>query len=130
MKTSSTLPTSARGDRVPAAPIAVNASIDAVGHDHTSRAGQALFLEHLPTIQNLLAAVARQHGLSQDDAETFRSTALVRIIDDDFAVLRRFGGRRSWRAYLAVVVQRMCLDFRIAQWRNGVTARRLGSTSF
>jgi hypothetical protein len=52
----------------------------------------------------------------------------VRIIDDDFAVLRRFGGRRSWRAYLAVVVQRMCLDFRIAQWRNGLTARRLGSS--
>jgi hypothetical protein len=106
----------------------VDASIDPAGHDDTSLSGQALFVEHLSTIQNLLAAVARQHGLSQDDAETFRSTALVRIIDDDFAVLRRFGGRRSWRAYLAVVVQRMCLDFRIAQWRNGLTARRLGSS--
>lgn len=128
MKTVCAFPAAVRHERVRGAPTPANASIDPMGQEDAHLSGQVLFLEHLSTIQNLLADVALQHGLSQDDAETFRSTALVRIIDDDYAVLRRFRGRRSWRAYLAVVVQRMCLDFRIAQWRNGVTVRRLGSS--
>jgi ABC-type arginine transport system ATPase subunit len=108
----------------PAAPAAVEIRVEWLEPDDGRVSGQALFLEHLSAIQNLVTAAARQHGLSQDDTEAFRSTVLVRMIEDDYAVLRRFRGHRSWRAYLAVVIQRICLEFRTTQWRNGVLARR------
>jgi RNA polymerase sigma factor (sigma-70 family) len=91
--------------------------------------GEALFLNQLSTIQSVLAAVARQHRFSPEDAEEFKSTALLRIIDHDYGVMRKFRGQCSWRTYLTVTVQRIYLDFRIAQWgkwRPSAVTRRGG----
>lgn len=94
-------------------------------------AEQAL-LEHLPMIQKLIATIARQHRLSVDEAEEFSSTALLRLIDDDYAVLRKFREQCRLRTFLTVVLQRLCLDFRIAQWgkwRPAIRTRRLGEVA-
>ena len=90
------------------------------------------FLEHLAMIQRLIAAVARQHRLSADDAREFSSVVLLRIISDDYAVLRKYRGRCRLRTFLTVVVQRLCLDFRTAQWgkwRPAMDTRRAGDVA-
>ncbi len=94
--------------------------------------GEARFLEHLPTIRQVLATTIRQHRMSFQDAEDLESTVLVRIIDRDYAVLRKFRGQCSWRTYLSVVIGRMYLDFRVAQWgkwRGSAVTRRSGDVA-
>ena len=90
------------------------------------------FLEHLTMIQRLIAAVARQHRLSPDDGREFSSSVLLRLISDDYAVLRKYRGRCLLRTFLTVVVQRLCLDFRAAQWgkwRPAMDTRRAGDVA-
>jgi RNA polymerase sigma factor (sigma-70 family) len=70
--------------------------------------------------------------LSAADAEEFSSTVRVKLIDRDFAVLRKFQGRSNIATYLTTVIERMCLDFRIARWgkwRPSAVARRLGAVA-
>ena len=93
---------------------------------------EAMFLANLPLIHRLIAAVARQHRLSADEAEEFGSVVRLRMISDDYAVLRKFGGRSTLRTFLTVVIQRMCLDFRAAQWgkwRPSMRSRRAGNVA-
>jgi RNA polymerase sigma factor (sigma-70 family) len=117
------------GGQTPHSPTASAAS----SPDGWSReeAEQAL-VEHLPMIQKLVATVARQHRLSADDAEEFSSTALLHMISDDYAVLRKFRGKCQLRTFLTVVFQRLCLDFRAAQWgkwRPALQTRRQGDVA-
>src|SRR5690554_6597075 len=103
--------------------------------EHISETGSSaeqLFVENLPLIHRVTAAVARQNRLSVDDAEEFAATVHLRLIADDYAVLRKFRGRSSLQTFLKVVIQRICLDFRDAQWgkwRSSAAARRHGEVA-
>jgi RNA polymerase sigma factor for flagellar operon FliA len=93
-------------------------------------AAEQLFVDHLTSIQRIIVAVARQQRLAADDAEEFGGTVLLRLVADDYAVLRKFRGRCSLATYLRVVIQRLCLDFRNAQWgkwRPSAVTRRRGN---
>lgn len=93
---------------------------------------EALFLAHLEPIEATIALICRKNRLSAEDAEEFRSQAFVKLIENDYDVLRRFEQRSSLRTYLAVVLQRVYLDFRNGQWgrwRPSAEARRLGRTA-
>ncbi len=57
-----------------------------------------------------------RHHLSQADADEFTSHVRLKLVDDDYAVLRKFQARSSLNTYLTVVVQRLFLDYRISQW--------------
>jgi len=90
---------------------------------------EQLFLENLPTIDALVQIVCRRHRLSRTDAEEFASIVRLRLIENDYAVIRKFRGGSSLRTYLAVVIARHCLDYRAAcwgRWRPSQGARRLG----
>src|ERR1044071_2387248 len=87
------------------------------------------FLASLATIASLIQIVARRHRLSAADAEEFASTVHLRLIEHDYAVIRKFRGGSSLRTYLTVVIARLCLDFRASswgRWRPSQGARRLG----
>ena len=63
------------------------------------------------------------------DEEDFASIVKLKLIEDDYAVIRKFGGRSSFRTYLTIVVQRFLLDQRVREWgrwRPSAEARRLG----
>jgi len=95
-------------------------------------AAEQLFVEHLAFIQRLTARVARQHRLTLDDAEEFTGVVYLRLIADDYAVLRKFRRRSSLQTYLTVVIRRICLDFRDAQWgkwRTSAVSRRSGQVA-
>ncbi|HEX5475880.1 MAG TPA: sigma-70 family RNA polymerase sigma factor [Vicinamibacterales bacterium] len=88
-----------------------------------------LFVSELPTIEQVIAWVCSRYRLAPADAEEFGADVKLRLIQDDYRVLRRFEGRSSLRTYLCVVVQRLFLDFQTAKWgkwRPSAEARRLG----
>ncbi len=90
---------------------------------------QTQFLEHYALIQRIVRFVCARHQLSGPEADEFSSHVSVKLIENDYAVLRKFQGRSSLRTYLSVVVERLFLDYRTAswgKWRPSVEARRIG----
>jgi RNA polymerase sigma factor (sigma-70 family) len=93
---------------------------------------QQLFVEQLGTIRAVVAYVARRHRLTAQDTEEFASHVYLKLIEDGYVVFRKFQGRSSLRTYLTVIIQRLFLDRRIAQWgkwRPSTFARRHGETA-
>jgi RNA polymerase sigma factor (sigma-70 family) len=83
----------------------------------------------LSVADEVLEQLCRHHRLRWQDAEDFGSYARLRLLDNDYEVLRRFAGRSSLRTFLAVVLQRLLLDFRSEVWgkyRPSAPAKRLG----
>jgi RNA polymerase sigma factor (sigma-70 family) len=77
---------------------------------------EAIFLAQLPTIERVTSSLARQHRLSAADAEDFTAEVHLRLISDDYAVLRQFRSQCTLRTFLTVVIRRLFLDYRNAQW--------------
>ncbi|MGQ0647777.1 MAG: hypothetical protein ACT4P7_09390 [Gemmatimonadaceae bacterium] len=66
------------------------------------------------------------------DAEEFRSWTRERLMEDDYDVIRKFGGRSTLRTYLVVVITHFYSDFRNSEWgrwRPSAIAQRLGPTA-
>jgi RNA polymerase sigma factor (sigma-70 family) len=94
--------------------------------------GSDLLTTHYPLIARLVRSVARRHRLSVDEAEDLRSQVHLKLVEDDFSVLRRFEGRSTLATYLTRVIWRVCLDRRSAawgRWRPSAQARRQGQTA-
>lgn len=94
-------------------------------------AAESLFVASLGTIDAIVLSLARRRRLSADDTADLASMVRLRMIDDDYAILRKFQGRSSLKTYLTVVVYRLFLDERIARlgkWRPSSRARREGPT--
>jgi hypothetical protein len=91
---------------------------------------EAFFLSQLALIDQVVTFVARRHRVTAGEAEDFRSTVHLRLIQDDYAALRKFEGRSSLRTYLTVVIGRLLLDQRNnswGKWRPSAQARRGGA---
>lgn len=75
-----------------------------------------LFVSHLETIHAAVAFAARRQRLTPEEREDFTSSVMVRLLENDCAILRKFQGRSSFKTYITIVVQRLLLDFRDAHW--------------
>ena len=96
------------------------------------RLGEELFSEHFYLIESIIRRVAARNRLSDDEGQELYSLAMLKIIDNDYAVLRGFQGKSRWETYLTVIVQRVLLDTRTKEWgrwRPCARARRLGATA-
>jgi RNA polymerase sigma factor for flagellar operon FliA len=92
-------------------------------------ARERTFLALLPTIDRIVSFVCRRNRLGPAEADDFRSLVRLKLIENDYDALRRYRGQSSFRTYLAVVIQRRFLDYRISEWgkwRPSAEARRLG----
>ncbi len=93
---------------------------------------QKLLLQHLDIVDRVLKYVARRHHLSAAETDEFASLVHFRLVDRNFAILRKFQGRSHLATYLTTVVERLYLDFCIARWgkwRPSAAARRLGQVA-
>lgn len=93
---------------------------------------QKLLLQHLELIDRVVQYIARKHHLQATDAEEFSSIVRYKLIDRDFAILRKFQGRSNLATYLTTVIERLYLDFciqRWGKWRPSAAARRLGAVA-
>jgi RNA polymerase sigma factor (sigma-70 family) len=90
------------------------------------------FTQHLPLIQRAIRHVSQRAKLTADQRTEFTSVALLKLIENDYAVLRAFRGQCALQTYLVAVVRRCLLDLRIKQWgrwRASQAARKMGSAA-
>ena len=90
---------------------------------------QQIFRENLPLIEEILAHTCRRSRLGKEDAEDFASFVRLKLIDDNYAVLRQYQGRSKLSTFLAVAIKRLLLDYRDhlwGKWRLSAEAQRLG----
>ena len=88
-----------------------------------------IFLAHLDYIERVAAHACRRRRFSREEAEEFISTVKCKLIENDYAIVRKFQGKSSFKTYLTVVVQRLFLDHLNhiwGKWRPSAEAERLG----
>jgi len=88
-----------------------------------------LLMTYLPLIERAIAFASQRQGLTPAEAEDFASTVKLRLIENDYAILRAFEGRSSPATYFGIVAQRMLCDHRNKEWgkwRTSAEAKRLG----
>ncbi len=88
------------------------------------------FLAQLDLIERVISAICRRHCCYGADAEDFSSSVKIKLIDNDYAVIRRFRGKSLLSTYLTTVVANLFRDYRIrkwGKWRASVVAERLGA---
>ena len=93
---------------------------------------ETFLLENLSLIERVIAFVSRKYGLSGADAEDFASAAKLKVIEDDYAVLRKFEHKCSLPTYLTTVISRHYLDLKIhewGKWRPSMRARQGGDAA-
>lgn len=89
---------------------------------------QAL-VAHLAEIEKVASQACRKRGFGPEDAEEFVSVVKCKLVENDYAILRKFQGRSSFKTYLIVVTQRLFLDHLNhlrGKWRCSAEAERLG----
>jgi RNA polymerase sigma factor (sigma-70 family) len=87
------------------------------------------YSQHSETIKQVIDYVCRRHRLPPDKADDLESWVNLRLIENDYAVLREYKGLSKLRTYLHSVVINAYLDWRNAEWgrfRYSAAARRLG----
>jgi DNA-directed RNA polymerase specialized sigma24 family protein len=90
---------------------------------------EQLFLGHLKLIEEIIAHSCRRSHFSPQDTEDFGGLVKLKLIDDDYAIIRQYQGKCSMRTYLAVVIKRLHLDYQDhlwGKWRYSAEAERLG----
>ena len=94
-----------------------------------SAAYEAILLDHLEFIERTVAALARRNAVAPWDAEDLAGQVRLRLLADDYAVLRKFEGRSRLTTYLTTVIHNIFRDFRIqrwGKWRPSAAAKRMG----
>jgi len=85
---------------------------------------------NVAAIKALVTQVSRCRRLARQDEQELLSIVWAHLAKDDYRVLRRYKGVGSVHTYLRVVVERLVLDMRTAnwgKWRPSARARRLGA---
>jgi RNA polymerase sigma factor (sigma-70 family) len=100
--------------------------------ERTAVDARELLVSNLALIDRAADFACRRNRLSPDEAEEFKSVVRLKMVENDYAILRKYEGRSSLAAYLSVVVQRMLLDYRIhmwGKWHPSAEAKRLGDVA-
>jgi len=93
---------------------------------------EAVFLENLSLIDRIAAALARRNGFVGEDAADFASWVKLRMVEDEYAVFRKFRGDSAIGTYLTVVISMLARDYRVrhfGRWRPSAAARRVGTVA-
>jgi RNA polymerase sigma factor for flagellar operon FliA len=92
---------------------------------------ERLFLHELAAIERTIQFACRRGGL-RDNADDFSSYVKLKLIENDYAVIRKHDRRSSFAAFISIVVQRLLLDYRVREWGKwhaSAHARRLGEAA-
>ena len=71
------------------------------------------------------AGYARSRVLSSEDIEDIAAEVFLKIVDDDYSILKKFKGMSSLPTYLTVIARRICVKQLIKRQRE----EELGHTS-
>jgi RNA polymerase sigma factor (sigma-70 family) len=90
------------------------------------------FLEQLPLIEQIIRALCRGRRMDAAETEEFESFVKLRLIENDYAIIRKFEGRSSFGTFLTTVISRLLKDYRDhewGRWRNSAEAKRMGAVA-
>lgn len=90
------------------------------------------FLEQLPLIEQIIRAVGRGRKLPPADIEEFDGFVKLRLIENDYAIIRKFENRSTFGTFVTTVISRLLNDFRDQErgrWRNSAEAKRMGAVA-
>jgi RNA polymerase sigma factor for flagellar operon FliA len=93
---------------------------------------QDLFLAHLPDTNKVVTHLCRRYYFQTDECQDFRSYVYEGMVEDDYAVFRKFQGRSSLKTYLTTVISNMLKDYLnrlLGKWRPSAEAERMGRTA-
>lgn len=86
--------------------------------------------EHFDQVRLVATRVARRHRVPAQDRDEMLSQLWTHLTRDDYRVLRAYRGASHVHTYIAVVTERLLLDWRTARWgkwRPSAEARRRGA---
>jgi RNA polymerase sigma factor (sigma-70 family) len=87
------------------------------------------FVSLLPVLDRIIAFEVRRHRASPETHEEFRSQVHLRLIENDYGILRKFEGRSTIQTFLTTVVVNQFKDYlnrELGKWRPSAVALRLG----
>lgn len=96
------------------------------------KSGEKLFEEAQDSMESALRFVAYRRRLGPTEFQELRSFVMFKLIENDYARLRKHECSGSMAAYLSVVVHRLYLDFQISRWGKwhaSAEAQRRGPTA-
>jgi RNA polymerase sigma factor (sigma-70 family) len=88
-----------------------------------------LFLLNLSLIDRAIGYVCHRNRIDRDEEEEFGSYVKFKLIESNYAIIRKFEGRSSLATYMTTVIQRMFFQYRVqmwGKWHPSVQAKRLG----
>jgi|GEM_PF-291972 len=88
-----------------------------------------LLERELPLIEKITNVICRRSGMSADDIEEFTAEVKLRLVKNDYAILRAYERRSRFATYIAAVIRRLLIDYRrhhLGKWHDSAEARRLG----
>jgi len=88
-----------------------------------------ILVQNLPEIERIIRSICWRKGVGKEDTEDLVGEVILRLIDDDYAVIRDFHDRSSFNTYIATMVTRLVIDYRRREWgkwRTSAEAKRLG----
>lgn len=74
-----------------------------------------ILLEHLPLVERAIRSVCRGK-MDRTQIEDFTGYVHVRLVENDYAIIRAFAGRSSFGTYLTSVVAHLLTDYRNHEW--------------
>lgn len=89
-------------------------------------------LRHLPLIERAALRAARRMGLRTEESEEFVAELKLKLVSDDYAVIRKYKGESLITTYLIAVINHFALDYRNhlwGKWRTSAEAKKLGATA-
>ena len=87
------------------------------------------FLQYITTIDRIAAYICRRNHLHDDEARDFVGDVRLRLIEDNYSIIRKFEARSSFTTYLTTVIHRLFYQYRVerwGKWRPSAEAKRLG----
>lgn len=90
---------------------------------------EAVLVAHLDTIDRIVGALASKHLMSPDERDDFQGWVRMKLVEDDYATIRKHQGRSSLGTYLSAVIANLLHDRRIhewGKWRPSAAARGAG----
>ncbi|HYW06893.1 MAG TPA: hypothetical protein VE913_08055, partial [Longimicrobium sp.] len=91
---------------------------------------EALVLEHLDWIGRVTSKACGSQGYVGSDAEDFDAFVRIKLIEDDYAAVRRFKGDSEFKTYLATIIGHQLVSYvreQRGRWRPSAAAKRAGS---
>ena len=90
---------------------------------------EGLLLDNLGLIERTARRVCRRHLFPEDQVEEFVAALKLRLVEDDYRVLREHRGESALSTYLVTVITNAFRDFRThlwGKWRPSEAAKRRG----